>query len=124
MRPRAVTRRSARWTGYIRGDRLVAADSELAVGMTVRHDGVDVPMARLYVKCFSGRNGPAGGVCPWSVRDRFGVVALGTQTARTGAFNFGGRVAKMGFTPLYVRYNSGLHISDNGAPPVVAARRT
>ena len=34
---------------------------------------------------------------------------------RHGAFNFGRRVAEMGFTPLYVRYNSGLHISDNGA---------
>ena len=32
-----------------------------------------------------------------------------------GAFNFGGRVRDIGFTPVYVRYNSGLHISDNGA---------
>jgi pimeloyl-ACP methyl ester carboxylesterase len=32
-----------------------------------------------------------------------------------GAVDFGGRIIDLGFTPLYVRYNSGLRIFDNGA---------
>ena len=98
------------------GDRLVAAGSELAVGMTVRHDSTDVPIERAALReVFPGATGRLAvfvhGLCEtesaWWPSER-------KQRAHD-AFNFGRRVTEMGFTPLYVRYNSGLHISDNGA---------
>ena len=98
------------------GDRLVAADSELAVGMTIRHDGVDVPIERAALcEVFPDATGRLAvfvhGLCEtesaWWPSER--------KQRTHGALNFGRRVAEMGFTPLYVRYNSGLHISDNGA---------
>jgi pimeloyl-ACP methyl ester carboxylesterase len=39
----------------------------------------------------------------------------GRRQGKHDAFRFGDRLVDLGFTPLYVRYNSGLHITDNGA---------
>ena len=84
--------------------------------MTVRHDGADVPIDAAVLR----------DVFP-NATSRLAVFVHGlceTESAwwpserkqRThGAFNFGDRIAALGFTSLYVRYNSGLHISDNGA---------
>ena len=50
------------------GDRLVAERSELAVGMTVRHDGVDVPIEPCrFASSVSGRNRSSGRVRPRAV---------------------------------------------------------
>ena len=98
------------------GDRLLARRSELAVDMTVRHDSVDVPVGQAGLRrAFPDATGHLAvfvhGLCEteqaWWPSER--------KQQRHGAFNFGDRIRDIGFTPVYVRYNSGLHISDNGA---------
>ena len=98
------------------GDRLAADRSELAVDMTVRRDGADVPIDRASLRrLFPDATGRlvvfVHGLCEteeaWSPSER--------KQRTHGAFSFGARMTDVGFTPVYVRYNSGLHISDNGA---------
>ena len=98
------------------GDRLLADRSELAVDMTVRHDSADVPVDHASLRrAFPDATGRLAvfvhGLCEteqaWWPSER--------KQHRHGAFSFGDRIRDVGFTPVYVRYNSGLHISDNGA---------
>jgi pimeloyl-ACP methyl ester carboxylesterase len=96
------------------GDELERCDDPLAVRMELRHDGRAVPIS------------------PPDLADRFpnatGKVAvflhglceterawwLGADPERGGA-TYGARLERdLGYTPLYVRYNTGLHISVNG----------
>ena len=84
--------------------------------MTVRHDNADVPVSPTGL-CRAFPNATARlavfihGLCEteqaWWPSQR--------KQHRHGAFNFGDHLAEIGFTPVYLRYNSGLHISDNGA---------
>ncbi len=98
------------------GDRLAAERSALAVDMVVRRDGADVLIDRASLRrLFPEATGRlvvfVHGLCEtedaWSPSER--------KQRTHGAFSFGARVSDVGFTPVYVRYNSGLHISDNGA---------
>ncbi len=99
------------------GDRLADAGNAFAVGMSVRHDRADLvltvdsvaaafphPTSRLAVFVH--------GLCEtddsWRPSDR--------KRRSVGAFDFGERLGTdTDYTPVYVRYNSGLHVSDNGA---------
>ena len=98
------------------GDRLLAEGSELAVEMTIRHDNADVwvshtGLCRAFPNATSRLAVFVHGLCEteqaWWPSQR--------KQHRHGAFNFGGHLPDIGFTPVYLRYNSGLHISDNGA---------
>jgi pimeloyl-ACP methyl ester carboxylesterase len=83
----------------LRGDTLEREGSELACAMEFRIDGLPVAPADL------------------TVSDRVVVFVHGlfeTELA-WGRESYGDRLARdLGVTPLYVRYNSGRHISENG----------
>ena len=93
------------------GDSLVQRDSALATEMTLRLRGRDLPL----------NPGGLAAAVP-SPTGRLVVFVHGlceTDDAwRLGAARhppYGDRLqSELGYTPLYLRYNSGLHISDNG----------
>ncbi|HET8672383.1 MAG TPA: hypothetical protein VFL87_02010 [Thermoleophilaceae bacterium] len=87
------------------GDVLEAGGSELALEMTLRHDGEQLDPAS--AEDVTGRLAVfVHGLC--ETDDAWSLFAAG------GA-SYGQRLAdELGYTPLYVRYNSGLHISENG----------
>ena len=77
------------------GDRLARGRSELALSMTARREGHATPKLAVFVH----------GLCEtdeaWSL--------LSNQPS------YGERLAtELGYTPVYIRYNTGLHVSDNG----------
>jgi pimeloyl-ACP methyl ester carboxylesterase len=79
------------------GDALQHSGSELALTMSARHEGPDAATPRLVVFVH--------GLCEtddaWSL---FGDHP-----------SYGDRLSsELGYSPIYVRYNTGLHISDNG----------
>jgi pimeloyl-ACP methyl ester carboxylesterase len=95
------------------GDRLEARTSEIGIEMTVRAGGRDVSLS------------PSGIAAAFPAPTRrlaLFVHGLGEDetawrlraAAHRGA-TYGSRLRRdLGFTPVYVRYNSGLHISENG----------
>ena len=96
------------------GDHLAARGNQFAFGMTVRHDGGDLSLdpdglagafpdatARLVVFVH--------GLCE---TDRSWRCRSAPDSDPTG---YGDRLHNdLGFTPLYLRYNTGLHVSENG----------
>ena len=94
------------------GDRLAASGSGAAIRMAVRAGGVDVtadrdaltaafPAAAARLAVFV--HGLGGTEHSWQVRGGRDSV------------NYGARLeADLDYTPVYVRYNSGLHVSENG----------
>jgi pimeloyl-ACP methyl ester carboxylesterase len=77
------------------GDRLAACGSELALPMTIRRDPDDAAGPRVAVFVH--------GLC--ETDDAWRVMRP----------SYGARLRdELGLTPLWVRYNTGLHISDNG----------
>jgi pimeloyl-ACP methyl ester carboxylesterase len=82
------------------GDRLQAAGNALALPMTIRRDGEPGPRIAVFVH----------GLCETDAA--WGGPPFGGEPERP---TYGDRLRdELGITPLYVRYNSGLHISDNG----------
>jgi pimeloyl-ACP methyl ester carboxylesterase len=94
------------------GDRLEREGSPLQEPMSVRVDGLPVPperdaLARAFPQA-TGRlvvfvHGLMGEEHGWRLGTRQGRLPYGTRLAQ-----------ERGFTPLYIRYNSGRHISENG----------
>ena len=98
------------------GDRLVGSNSSLAIHMALRSDGQDLPALP--------------GALATGYPDATGKLAVflhglgetenswklhGERSDREVTITYGSRLATdAGFTPLYLRYNTGLHISDNG----------
>jgi pimeloyl-ACP methyl ester carboxylesterase len=99
------------------GDALLASNSPLALGMTVRRRGADVALTD---------EGLAEAF--FDATPRVAVFVHGlveTEHAwrrpplagrrRPAQPSYGSRLRRdLGYTPVYVRYNTGLHISDNG----------
>ena len=93
------------------GDTLARSGNRLALEMTVRHAGRDVPLVPSFI----------GDAFPDAQR-RVAVFVHGlceTDDAwMLGAERhvpYGYRLAaELGYTPVYLRYNSGLHVSENG----------
>jgi len=93
------------------GDYLARTGNPLAIGMTLRRRGRDIPLddpAAAFAA--SGGEAPTGkllvlvhGLC---LNDR--------QWARQGHDHGQALAGELGFTPLYLRYNSGLRIAANG----------
>jgi len=72
------------------GDKLAATGDPLAIQMTARVDGEATPALAVFVHGLA-------------------------EDDRSWGHRFGARLrADFGFTPVYVRYNTGRHISDNG----------
>ena len=93
----------------VMGDRLVADDNPFATPMTLRYQGE--PLNWQALSPMPGATGKVlvliHGLCMsdlhWHARNEGGVVDHGEALA-----------AALGYTPVHLRYNSGLHISDNG----------
>jgi pimeloyl-ACP methyl ester carboxylesterase len=85
----------------IYGDRLASTGSELALPMTIRRDDAAAgPRIAVFIH----------GLC--ETDDAWRLLRPGGEPPRP---TYGERLRdELGFTPLYLRYNSGLHISDNG----------
>jgi pimeloyl-ACP methyl ester carboxylesterase len=99
------------------GDALVAGGSPLALGMTVRQRGADVALTP------DGLAGAFADATPRLAVFVHGLVETEHSwrrpplSGRGGAArpSYGSRLRReLGYTPVYVRYNTGLHISDNG----------
>jgi pimeloyl-ACP methyl ester carboxylesterase len=87
-------------TSGLIGDRLEREGNALAVRMTLRHEAGDNPTPKLAVFVH--------GLC--ETDDSWGLGAH-----KQGGATYGSRLrADLGFTPVYVRYNTGLPIGDNG----------
>ena len=93
------------------GDQLAARHDPRAIAMSFRRGGHDVPVAELglseaHQKTVVFVHGLMGDELIWQT---------GFQDGAGGALRYGPRLAaEAGCRPLYVRFNSGLHISENG----------
>jgi hypothetical protein len=90
------------------GDYLAASDNSLAIGMCLRRDGVALP----------GQREPLASAIPQAggrlVVLLHGLCMNDLQWKR-GGHDHGAALARdLGYTPVYLHYNSGLHISTNG----------
>lgn len=97
------------------GDRMAAAGNPLAFAMSLRRlDGGEVTLTR------TGIGAALGGQHGGKPSRRLVVLIHGLcmndqQWRRPNGADFGSRlVADHGYSALYLRYNSGLHISENG----------
>jgi hypothetical protein len=98
------------------GDRLLREGNPLAAPMSLRHAGRRLPIERAALAAAfpdaSPRlavfmHGLAGNESWWQLRAEH---HYGDRTT-----TYGSRLhADLGYTPLYVRYNTGLHVSDSG----------
>lgn len=105
------------------GDRLEAESSALQIPMAVRKPGRDVELRReALAREFKAPTGRLAvfvhGLCEteeaWWLGTRADPAAGGRAGARAPR-TYGARLADdLGFTAVYVRYNTGLHISENG----------
>jgi hypothetical protein len=97
------------------GNHLAARGSDLALGMDVRRDGADVAvtpaaLAAAFPDASSRIVVFVHGLC--ETDDAWRLVPLRGGVARP---TYGDRLrAELGFTPVYLRYNTGLRISENG----------
>ncbi len=98
------------------GDRLVQTHGDLALELSIRHRGRDLVADR---DCLADDIPDAGGKLAVFVHglcetdDAWHLLPLSGR--EPGRRSYGSRLHdEHGFTPLYVRYNTGLHISDNG----------
>jgi pimeloyl-ACP methyl ester carboxylesterase len=93
------------------GDTLIRQDSPLALGMTIRRRGEDVPISaaalrRAYPNAKSRVAVFVHGLCE---TDEAWKLGAGRHVP------YGHRIeVELGYTPVYLRYNTGRHISENG----------
>jgi pimeloyl-ACP methyl ester carboxylesterase len=93
------------------GDQLAARHDPRTIALSFRRGGLDVPVAELRLseqkqKTVIFLHGLMGDELIWQT---------GFQDAPDGPLRYGPRLAaEAGCRPLYLRYNSGLHISENG----------
>ena len=98
------------------GDQFARARSPLALSMSVRQDNRDVPMTPDGLQAaFPSATGDVvlfvHGLCETDASWRLGATRHHGDASST----HGSRLqAAAGVTPVYLRYNTGLHISDNG----------
>src|SRR5438105_10562318 len=99
------------------GDSLAERSNDLAMRMSLRHGGTDVACAHRVLRQTFPRATPRIAVFlhglaeteEWWLRR---PAIVGSRRVRS----FGSRLQEdAGFTPVYIRYNTGLHVSDNGA---------
>ncbi len=93
------------------GDQLAARHDPRAIAFSFRRGGLDVPVAELHLsepkqKTIVFLHGLMGDELIWQT---------GFPDSPAGPLRYGPRLAaEAGCRPLYLRYNSGLHISENG----------
>lgn len=100
----------------VMGDRLEEEGNELAVSMTLRHGGEDVRVEASAIAEAFPEAGPrialfVHGLCETDAAWRLHAERHYDDRHAT----HGARLERdLGHTPVYVRYNSGRHVSDNG----------
>ncbi len=98
------------------GDRLLRDDNPLAASMTLRHAGRPLTIERAAMAAAYPDASPRAVVFVHGLAGNESLWRLHAERHygdRTTTY--GSRLhADLGYTPLYVRYNSGLHVSDNG----------
>lgn len=98
------------------GDYLVARNNRLALDMTLRHDGQKLATsAKAFATAFPQAT-PKICIFVHSLAATEWLWSLSSeQHYGDPAVTFGSRLSDdLGFTPIYMRYNTGLHISSNG----------
>ena len=94
------------------GDALVASGSELALTMTLRHRGADLPLEPDALACALPDAGPRVAIFVHGLGETDASWRLRADAQRPG---YGAWLQRdLGHTPIELRYNTGLHISDNG----------
>jgi pimeloyl-ACP methyl ester carboxylesterase len=99
------------------GDGLANRCSELALSMSIRSRGEEVmadptALARAFSDATPRLVLFVHGLCETDEAWQVLPLGIGDEGARR---SYGSRLkAELGYTPLYLRYNSGLHVSDNG----------
>lgn len=102
------------------GDRLAASGSPFATRMTLRYQGQLLdwqdmpPMPQATGKLLLLIHGLCMNDLQWQTAPR--LLPGGTKDANgPRVFDHGGELAsELGYTPIYLRYNTGLHVSQNG----------
>jgi pimeloyl-ACP methyl ester carboxylesterase len=93
------------------GDHLAQSGNPLAIGMSLRHAGRELDLAKLDASLAAAGAGPVTGKLLVLVH---GLCMSDLAWTRQGHDHGAALAAALGYTPIYVRYNSGLHIHDNG----------
>jgi pimeloyl-ACP methyl ester carboxylesterase len=94
------------------GDALHADDSPLALAMTVRHRGVDLPLEPDALSHALPDAGSRLAIFVHGLGETDAAWRLRADAQRPG---YGSCLQRdLGHTPLELRYNTGLHVSDNG----------
>jgi hypothetical protein len=98
------------------GDRLAARAHPLAEGMALRHRGRALAAERgVLASAFPGATGRLAIFVHGLACNESGWRFYSERHYGDRRTSYGSRLAAdLGYTPLYVRYNSGLHISENG----------
>lgn len=98
------------------GDRLCDADSALAIRMALRSDGRDVRIRPETLESAYSEASPKLAVFLHGLGETENSWKLhADEYYQDATVTYGSRLALgPGYTPLYLRYNTGLHISDNG----------
>jgi pimeloyl-ACP methyl ester carboxylesterase len=98
------------------GDALARTGNELALPMTLRHGGGDLTLDESELAAVFPDAGPrlavfVHGLCETDESWRLAPLGRSGPPSRS----YGSRLKhELGYSPLYLRYNTGLHISDNG----------
>ncbi len=94
------------------GDALVADGSELALAMALRHRGADLPLDPAGLARAVPDAGPRVAIFVHGLGETDASWRLRADAQRPG---YGACLERdLGHTPIELRYNTGLHISDNG----------
>jgi pimeloyl-ACP methyl ester carboxylesterase len=97
--------------GYL-GDALAARESDLALEMTVRDRGADLPLDPPALALALPDAAPRMAIFVHGLGETDASWRLRADATRPG---YGVRLQReLGYTPLELRYNTGRHISDNG----------
>src|SRR3990172_948749 len=90
------------------GDHLAATRNPLALPMELRHAGQPLPLCRRTLRARLPRPGAKVLVLV------HGLCATDQQWARAGHDHGAALARDLGYVPIYLRYNTGLHVSTNG----------
>ncbi len=90
------------------GDHLAATDNPLAIAMQFRHSGRPLPLERHALRS------RLGGVTPKLMVLLHGLCMNDLQWHRAGHDHGKALARELGYTPVYLHYNSGLSVSTNG----------
>jgi pimeloyl-ACP methyl ester carboxylesterase len=107
----------------ITGDRLARDHPDLAIELTVRRSGREVPLSTEGLAEAFPDSKPRLAVFVHGLCGTEQTWSLGSR-GENGSPTYGARLRdELGFTPVYVRYNTGLRVSDNGRRLAAALER-